>query len=69
MDKSWIRQPQNSDEYKLGLKKSLDFAFKNATVEDTIRCPCPLCCFGKWKTREEVYNDLICKSFPQNYVI
>lgn len=49
--------------------KFLDFAFKNAAVEDTIRCPCPMCCFGKWKTREELEDHLICKPFPQNYVI
>ncbi|KAH0652728.1 hypothetical protein KY289_030406 [Solanum tuberosum] len=52
MDKSWIGKPHTSNEYLLGLDKFLDFAFKNAAVEDTNRCPCPMCCFGKWKTRD-----------------
>nr|XP_009789966.1 PREDICTED: uncharacterized protein LOC104237505 [Nicotiana sylvestris] len=69
MDKSWIEKPRNTNEYWLGLDKFLDFAFKNAAVEDTIRCPCPKCGFGKWHTREIVHDHLICKSFPQNYVI
>ncbi|XP_075076754.1 uncharacterized protein LOC142163375 [Nicotiana tabacum] len=69
MDKSWIEKPRNTNEYWLGLDKFLDFAFKNAAVEDTIRCPCPKCGFGKWHTREIVQDHLICKSFPQNYVI
>ena len=30
---------------------------------------CPQCCFGKWQTREVVFDYLICKLFPQNYVI
>ncbi|KAH0679265.1 hypothetical protein KY284_020350 [Solanum tuberosum] len=52
MDKSWIGKPHTSNEYLLGLDKFLDFVFKNAAVEDTIRCPCHMCCFGKWKTRD-----------------
>ncbi|XP_049364607.1 uncharacterized protein LOC125829432 [Solanum verrucosum] len=69
MDKSCIGKPQTSNEYLLGLDKFLDFAFKNAAVDDTIRCSCPMCCFGKWKTRDEVQDHLVCKPFPQNYVI
>ncbi|XP_075084789.1 uncharacterized protein LOC142168035 [Nicotiana tabacum] len=69
MDKSWIGKPRNTNEYLLGLDKFLDFAFKNAAVEDTIRCPCPKCGFGKWQTREIVQDHLICKPFPQNYII
>ncbi|KAH0642243.1 hypothetical protein KY290_033841 [Solanum tuberosum] len=68
MDKSWIGKPQTSNEYLLGLDKFLDFAFKNSAVEDTIRCPCPICHFSKWKTKVEVQDHLICKPFPQNYV-
>ncbi|KAH0655492.1 hypothetical protein KY285_030374 [Solanum tuberosum] len=68
MDKSWIGKPQTSNEYLLGLDKFLDFAFKNSAVEDTIRCPCPICHFSKWKTKVEVQDHLICKPFPHNYV-
>ncbi|KAK6803417.1 hypothetical protein RDI58_001201 [Solanum bulbocastanum] len=68
MDKSWIGKPQTSNEYLLGLDKFLDFAFRNGAIEDTIRCPCPICQFSKWKTRVEVQDHLICKPFPHNYV-
>ncbi|KAH0669661.1 hypothetical protein KY285_023828 [Solanum tuberosum] len=68
MDKSWIGKPQTSNEYLLGLDKFLDFTFKNSVVEDTIRCPCPICHFSKWKTKVEVQDHLICKPFPHNYV-
>lgn len=68
MDKFWIGKPKTSNEYLLDLDKFLDFAFENATVEDTIRYPCPICHFGKWKTRGEVQDHLIYKPFPRNYV-
>ncbi|XP_060185745.1 uncharacterized protein LOC132615196 [Lycium barbarum] len=69
MDKSWIGKPHTTNEYSRGLHEFLDFAFKNATVEDTIRGPCPVCRFRTWKTRGIVEDHLICKPFPQNYVI
>ncbi|XP_069153102.1 uncharacterized protein [Solanum lycopersicum] len=69
MDKSWIRMPRTTKEYLVGLNQFLEFAFKNGAIEDRIKCPCPQCCFGKWQTREVVFDHLICKPFPQNYVI
>lgn len=69
MDKSWIGKPQNTTEYEHGLNEFLDFAFQNSAAGDTIRCPCLICGFGKWITRGIVYDHLICKPFPQNYVI
>jgi len=69
MDKSWIRMPRTTKEYLVGLNQFLEFAFKNGAIEDRIKCPCPQCCFGKWQTRAVVFDHLICKPFPQNYVI
>ncbi|XP_060171510.1 uncharacterized protein LOC132602749 [Lycium barbarum] len=69
MDKSWIGKPQNTAEYEHGLNEFLDFAFQNSAAGDTIRCPCPICGFSKWKIRDIVYDHLICKPFPQNYVL
>ncbi|XP_075076271.1 uncharacterized protein LOC142162942 [Nicotiana tabacum] len=69
MDKSWIGNPMNTNEYLLGLDEFLELAFNNSAAGDTIRCPCPKCGFSKWKTRDIVHDHLICKPFPQNYVI
>ncbi|XP_019232529.1 PREDICTED: uncharacterized protein LOC109213219 [Nicotiana attenuata] len=68
MDKSWIGMPRNTTKYLLGLNQFLNFAFKNASIGDRIKCPCSKCGFGKWQTREIVYDHLISKHFPQNYV-
>lgn len=68
MDKSWIGMPRNTSEYLLGLNQFLDFAFNNGAIGDKIKCPCPKCGFGKWQTRNIVFDHLINKPFPKNYV-
>jgi len=68
MDKSWIGMPRNTSEYLLGLNQLLDFAFNNGAIGDKIKCPCPKCGFGKWQTRNIVFDHLINKPLPKNYV-
>ncbi|XP_075081275.1 uncharacterized protein LOC107798058 isoform X1 [Nicotiana tabacum] len=68
MDKSWMGMPRNTAKYLLGLNQILDFAFKNGNVRDRIKCPCPKCGFAKWQTRDTVFDHLVCKPFPKNYV-
>ncbi|XP_070019575.1 uncharacterized protein [Nicotiana sylvestris] len=68
MDKSWTRLPRNTNEYLFGLNQLLDFAFKNGAIEDRIKCPCPKCGLVKCLTREIVFDHLICKPFPQDYI-
>ncbi|XP_060200677.1 uncharacterized protein LOC132628944 [Lycium barbarum] len=68
MDKSWIGMPRNTPEYVIGLNQFLNFAFNNAAIGDKIKCPCPKCGSRKWQTRKIVFNHLIDKSFPKNYV-
>src|ERR1044072_9689149 len=67
MDKSWIKKPRNTLEYHQGLNGFLDFAFEHSSCESRIICPCNKCDFRKWKTRQEVYDHLICKPFPETY--
>ncbi|KAJ1428100.1 Transposase-associated domain [Sesbania bispinosa] len=67
MDKSWIDMPRNTYAYLNGLDKFLDFAFEKRSVNGAIRCPCPICHFNKWQTRDVVHDHLICKEFPKNY--
>ena len=67
MDKSWIKMPRNTLEYQAGLNKFLDFAFEHDSSAGTILCPCHKCSFRKWKSRQEVFDDLMCKPFPQSY--
>ncbi|XP_057719901.1 uncharacterized protein LOC130934339 [Arachis stenosperma] len=70
IDKSWIGIPQTTHEYKDGLNKFLDFAFEHQSlVGRQIKCPCPVCGFRKWKTREEVFEHLIVKPFLENYKV
>lgn len=68
MNRSWIGMPRNTLEYLVGLNQFLDFAFTNGVVGDKIKCPCPKCGFEKWQTRKMVFDHLIDKLFPQNYV-
>lgn len=65
MDKSWIRMPRTSKESLIGLNQFLEFAFKNEAIRDRIKYPCPQ---GKWQTRDVVFDHLIWKPFPQNYI-
>jgi hypothetical protein len=67
MDKSWIKMPRNSARYQAGLNGFLDFAFEHGSSADTILCPCDKCDFRKWKSRQEVLDDFLCKPFPSSY--
>ncbi|XP_020967427.1 uncharacterized protein LOC110266762 [Arachis ipaensis] len=67
IDKSWITKPRGSIEYRNGLNRFLDFAFDNASSDGMIHCPCPLCGFRFFQTREAAYDHLLMKPFPPNY--
>ncbi|XP_057760336.1 uncharacterized protein LOC130980698 [Arachis stenosperma] len=67
IDKSWITKPRGSAEYRDGLNRFLDFAFANASSDGMIHCPCPLCGFRFFQTREDAYDHLLMKPFPPNY--
>ncbi|CAN1180729.1 hypothetical protein LINPERHAP2_LOCUS34933 [Linum perenne] len=69
MDKSWIYKPRLSPEYMAGLESFLDFAFSNNNGGEQILCPCPKCGFKKWLCRDDVYEHLLRKPFPQGYSI
>ncbi|XP_047249403.1 uncharacterized protein LOC107867597 isoform X2 [Capsicum annuum] len=64
-----LENQEHTPEYERGLTQFLDFAFMNAAVADRIKCPCRLCYFTKWHTRDIVHAHLICKQFPLNYII
>lgn len=59
--------PRNTAEYEAGLNGFLDFAFQHCSSAGTILCPCSKCGFRKWRTRQEAYDHLICKPFPETY--
>ncbi|XP_072064314.1 uncharacterized protein [Arachis hypogaea] len=67
IDKSWIKKPRDSAEYRDGLNRFFDFAFANASSDGMIHCPCPLCGFRFFQIREDAYDHLLMKSFPPNY--
>ncbi|CAA7025821.1 unnamed protein product [Microthlaspi erraticum] len=53
MDKSWINKPHLSQDYKLGVKSFLDFAFGKSTAL-VMKCLCNRCSLVKSKSREDV---------------
>ncbi|XP_061358361.1 uncharacterized protein LOC133302572 [Gastrolobium bilobum] len=67
MDKSWIKKPQNSIEYDEGVRRFIDFGFQHSSIEGKILCPCSPCGFRKWLSKEDVYDHLLCKKFPEGY--
>ncbi|XP_020979365.1 uncharacterized protein LOC107640485 [Arachis ipaensis] len=67
IDKSWITKPRGSVEHRDGLNRFLNFAFANVSSDGMIHCPCPLCGFRFFQTREDAYDHLLMKPFPPNY--
>ncbi|XP_060182958.1 uncharacterized protein LOC132612901 [Lycium barbarum] len=45
-----------------------EFLPQSTAIGDKIKCPCPKCGSRKWQTRKIVFNHLIDKPFPKNYV-
>ncbi|CAN6863831.1 unnamed protein product [Brassica oleracea] len=66
MDKSWINKPRLSQDYRLGVKNFLDFAFGKSNAP-MVKCPCTRCSLAKSKTREDIEGDLICHGFLSSY--
>ncbi|KAH0912041.1 hypothetical protein HID58_035362 [Brassica napus] len=66
MDKSWINKPRLSQDYRLGVKNFLDFAFGKSNAP-MVKCPCTRCSLAKSKTREDIEGDLICHGFLNSY--
>ncbi|KAL3846266.1 hypothetical protein ACJIZ3_003669 [Penstemon smallii] len=67
MDKSWMKQSRLSDVYDEGVKRFLDFAFRNLTSDEIIRCPCKKCKLRSLVTREVAYDHLIAIGFLEDY--
>ena len=53
--------------YEEGVKRFLDFSFANAISRDTIKCPCKNCSNVYYRSRDEVYEHLICDGFEKSY--
>ncbi|KAH0936132.1 hypothetical protein HID58_013249 [Brassica napus] len=66
MDKSWINKSRLSQDYRLGVKNFLDFAFGKSNAP-MVKCPCTRCSLAKSKTREDIEGDLICHGFLSSY--
>lgn len=66
MDKSWITKPRLSQDYIIGVKVFLNFAFGKIKA-DMLKCPCQRCCLVKYKCRVDIEGDLICHGFLCTY--
>ncbi|XP_020082508.1 uncharacterized protein LOC109706120 [Ananas comosus] len=67
MDKSWMKKPRSSTEYKEGVNQFLDFAFRNASNGGKIMCPCIRCVNSSLQTLDDVKVHLICDGFLRGY--
>ncbi|KAJ8648571.1 hypothetical protein MRB53_001594 [Persea americana] len=67
MDKSWTLESRVSIAYEEGVKRFLDFSFANAISRDMIKCPFKNCNSVYYRSRDEVYEHLICDGFEKNY--
>ncbi|XP_062081301.1 uncharacterized protein LOC133786101 [Humulus lupulus] len=67
MDKSWMHHSRLSDSYQEGVNFFLDFAFKNASHEEKIVCPCVKCGLITPVIRTIAFEHLICNGFVDGY--
>ncbi|CAN6863159.1 unnamed protein product, partial [Brassica oleracea var. botrytis] len=66
MDKSWINKPRLSQDYKLGVKRFLDFAFTRSNA-NMMKCPCNHCLLTKSLSKDDIEGDLMCYGFLSSY--
>ncbi|CAA7044163.1 unnamed protein product [Microthlaspi erraticum] len=66
MDKSWITKSRLTQDYRIGVKGFLDFAFGKIKA-DMLKCQCQRCCLAKFKSRVEIEGDLMCHGFLCTY--
>ena len=66
MDKSWINKPRLSQDYRLGVKRFLDFAFTRSNA-NMMKCPCNRCLLTKSLSKDDIEGDLMCYGFLSSY--
>lgn len=66
MDKSWIIKSRLTQDYIIGVKSFLDFAFGKIKA-DMLKCPCQGCCLVKYNCRVDIEGDLMCHGFLYIY--
>jgi hypothetical protein len=67
MDKSWMRKPRTSDDYKDGVVQFLTFAFRNVRQGGKVNCPCVQCKNKSTKSYDDVRTHLRCNGILQGY--
>ncbi|XP_024042746.1 uncharacterized protein LOC112099565 [Citrus clementina] len=67
MDKSWISLDRRSEEYRVGVKRFLNFAVRHTTNPNHMRCPCLKCGNVKYQNISEIETHLIIFGIDQSY--
>ena len=67
MDKSWISLDRRSEEYRVGVKRFLNFAVRHTTNPNHMRCPCLKCGNVKYQNLSEIETHLIIFGIDQSY--
>ncbi|RZC83065.1 hypothetical protein C5167_045857 [Papaver somniferum] len=71
MDKSWVHFERTSKEFHEGLCLFLNYAFENGfvTEDNKVKCPCKECANIHYKTRDEIYDDLVTCGMLRSYTV
>ncbi|KAI3917612.1 hypothetical protein MKW98_021374 [Papaver atlanticum] len=71
MDKSWIHYQRSSKEFHEGLCLFLNYAFENGfvTEDNKVKCPCKECANVSYKTRDEIYDDVVSCGMLRSYTL
>ncbi|KAF7119899.1 hypothetical protein RHSIM_Rhsim13G0141700 [Rhododendron simsii] len=67
MDKSWMYKSRLTSEYLNRVEGFLNFAFQKESIYGKIVCPCVMCGNGRWVTRSEAVDHLVCDGFIKGY--
>ena len=69
MDRSWLRKPRLSAEYRGGINFFLDYIKEKFPNRDMVVCPCSACCNARLRTLREIEEHLVCKGFVHGYEV
>jgi len=67
-DRSWMRLPQQAEEWQKGFKKFIDSTFAGTFKGEMAPCPCKRCRSMSYRTIKEVTTHLLHKGFSESFI-
>ena len=68
-DMSWMRLPQQAEEWQKGFKKFIDHKFGGTLRGETAPCPCTRCRSMSYETVNEVRSHLLHRGFSESFIL